>query len=165
MDQLQIGEMKKNVIILIGISLLMFILGYWLYPAFLKLSLKQISSLEIQFMARSPRSTFLILLEFALAWGLIPVLFYGVSKTIFELSKYQGIIVVIIILFIGFLFWQLRIRMLFIYSNFKITPDLPTYFTVSDLRFGRFIGLGFIIGAVISTFLFRSINKQKQNSV
>ena len=103
---------------------------------------------------------------FALAFGLLPLM-YLITEKIGKLQSAKQTYLVLAIIFIsGIIIWEFKI----ISSNKiedMLATDFPKFYnirnsiSIESVKLGKHFAIGCFLGTVLSSFIFRKINKVK----
>lgn len=146
------------------LTLLASIIGFWLSKYFFNLTVSQLNlhganviNLKNDFLAEFD-------LMFAFTIGLLPLMYLITDKFGKLQSAKQTYIVLAIIFISGIIIWQFKI----ISSN-KTEDMLAAYLpevynvrksiSIDSLKLGKYFAIGCFLGTVLSSFIFRKINK------
>ena len=149
----------------IGIILLFVIFGFLTRGNFYDISFSKLDLYQAQIQNQLITSQFLNHLLFSLFVGSIPLLYFIVKKIRNLSFMYHGLISYLIIVSCGILFWQLRILKLNIefkkLSEFSYPNGVNPLIDLTNLRLESYLLLGFIVGTMLSIFIFK--NKRAGN--
>lgn len=158
--------MKKEIIysvLIIGLA----VMGYFTWFIFVEMSLYQLKIPSmIKVVNRNPDKIVTPNLIYAIAIGIIPLLFIIVKRFATLKSINQRVITVMAIVIGGFLCWQIRLfqlkEVLRSSPEFRIRERGTTidHFNFEIFYLERYLFLGFIIGGGISLYFFNKRNKQ-----
>lgn len=143
----------------IGLVLLFLITGFYLHELFHELSLSQIENTEIQFITSKMNTRFLSRVTFAMIIGSLPIQYLIIEKITKFRFLYHGLIVFLIIISSGLLLWLFRVYQLktelMNMGNYSMGNDIKSAFPIEKTNFSLYLLLGFIIGMVLSIFIFK----------
>ena len=152
----------KKTLIYFGLALSLIIAGFLIWNFFLDLSFSQIDKQDIQIISTKMTGQFKSNLIFAFSIGLIPII-YGIVEKLSKLKSWnQGLIVLSTIISCGLLSWQLRIfqinKQIQQLSDFNLGEGIQNTINYKNLNFGIFLLIGFLVGGLISTLIFKRKN-------
>ena len=148
----------------IGLTILATFIGFWFSKYFLDLTVAQLNlhganviNLRNDFLSKYD-------LMFALAIGLLPLM-YLITEKIGKLQSAKQTYLVLAIIFIsGIIIWQFKI----ISSNKiedMLATDFPKFYnirksiSIESVKLGKHFAIGCFLGTVLSSSIFRKINK------
>jgi len=150
----------KNALKYIGLSILLFVIGFLVQEPFFEISFSQLKNENTQIVSRTMSGQFYSHILFSLSIGIIPLL-YLILKKITKLDFIlKGFISFGIILVSGILFWQFRIFQLNNkfqkLSEFDIGNGIQSQMDFNNLNLGLYLFIGFLIGTVLSILIFKN---------
>lgn len=152
-------KIEKKYILL---TLIMAIIGYWASKYFLELTLIQLNTENINIIGIAQEGLSKYDLFFAFSIGLIPLVYSIIDKYSNLKSLKQTLLVLIIILLIGTIFWQLKIYLINYWENIVsssiLENDISSSVNVNSLKLGKYFAFGCLFGAIVSLLIFRKIN-------
>ena len=152
-------KVEKKYILL---TFLMTIIGYWMSKYFFELTLNQLNTENINLIDIRQESSSKYDLFFAFTIGLIPMIFSIIEKYSNLKSLKQTLLVLIIILVSGTIFWQLKIHRMNWGGNLmtlsSLENDIKMSVNVNSLKLGKYFAFGCLAGATLSLIIFRKIN-------
>lgn len=156
--------MKKN-LLYFGIVILLIIIGFTIWKFFSEYSLEQLDKENIKVVTTQIGSQFNSNLFFALYLGTIPLLHLIITKLAKLKSINQHLVSLGIIIGCGVLLWQYRIsqfkNLSQKLSDFNIENGIKMELDFDNLNFEEYLFIGFLIGTVISTLIFRNRIKKE----
>ncbi len=153
----------KKTLKYVGLIIVLTLIGFLIRDYFFNISFSQLNNGNIQIVSRMSNGQFYSHLLFSLFIGAIPMLYLIVEKITKLKFLNQGLITFVLIVGSGILFWQFRIfqlkGQLQKLSEFNIGDGIKNQINTKDLNFGAYLFIGFVIGAILSTLVFRRKNK------
>lgn len=147
----------------IGLTLLAAFIGFWFSKYFLELTVAQLNLNDANIINPGNGILSKYDLMFALTIGLLPLMHLITTKFGKLKSTKQSYLVLTIILISGIIIWQLKIS-----NSNRIEDTLARAFSeynikksinIESLKFGKYYAIGCFSGMVLSSFIFRNINK------
>jgi hypothetical protein len=155
----------KKAIIYIVFTIVLVTAGILTGQKFMNISISELNLNNVSFAWTTISGQFNQILFYSLAIGLIPILHLLTSKISKPISYRQNLIILGIIITVGIVFWQFRIFQLNRYfeefANTRMVEGIKCNYYAEDFRFDFYLALGFIVGTVISTIIFRQVNSEK----
>jgi hypothetical protein len=156
-NQLKISSMKLFKYISFSIALI--VLGFLVHSYFVDLTLSQLELKNINVMSTSIGGQFAPQVMFALTLGLIPILYAIIEKVTKVKFLNKGLIATVIIIGFGIVMWQYKIVQLNYQlqelSDFSLGFGIQNGVDIRALGTELYLATGFILGAVISGFIFK----------
>lgn len=139
------------------------IIGFVSCPYILEYSVS-FENIDVQFQNTKLSGQFEARLLFALILGSIPILYFIVDYFA-KLNFFQGVLSIFVMLGFGYVGWKIQLMkiqaMSDLFSFGENTSQIPQVMNLSPFYFTKYILIGFLTGALISSIAFRFTNKPK----
>jgi len=146
--------------------LVLTVIGFLIRGSFFDISLSLLNKKDVKIVSYTVSGQFRSHLIFALSIGIVPLLYIISDKISGLTSRNQTIATLGIIFGCGILGWQLRIVQLNYklrrLSEYDFGDNIKSSMDFQNLNFGKYLFIGFLIGALVSTLIFK-IKNQQQN--
>jgi hypothetical protein len=153
----------KSVYKIVLISLIFGVVGFFVHPYFVKLSIMEMKDVNVVTIDKEAASNLKILM--AIIFTFIPLFFFSAIKVLTIENQRDKIFILLSIIIAGIIFWQFKLysiqeRLLELRAQTK-GKIINFVFAQEDLNLEFYLLIGFFVGVIISGIALIQFRKRK----